>query len=124
MNRRVSALLFATILTIAPVALAASHGHTITFSGWVLDSACAYTKGIDKPISPVCARACAKNGSPIVVLRDDGTIYMPISDRTPAESQNKKLMPYAGERVNVTGTDYVRNGSHGIVIEKITKAGK
>jgi hypothetical protein len=122
MNRLYNALLFATVLTVAPLAFAASHGQRVTFPGWIIDSACAYTKGIDKPVSPVCARACAKNGSPLVVLRDDGTIYVPISDRTPAESQNKKLMPYAGRRVIVTGTDYVRNGSHGIVIEKIAKA--
>jgi len=30
-------------------------------------------------------------------------------------------MPYAGQRVTVTGKDYVRNGSHAIVIEKISR---
>jgi hypothetical protein len=84
-------------------------------------SACAYTKGLDKPIGPTCAKACARNGSPLVILRDDGTIFMPIDGKTPSSSQNPRLMPFAGERVNVIGKDYVRNGSHGLVIDKISK---
>ncbi len=94
---------------------------SVTVSGWVIDSACAYTKGLDKPIGVACAKECAKNGSPLVILRDDGTIFLPIDGKTPSASQNPKLMPYAGERVTVTGKDYVRNGSHALVIEKISK---
>jgi hypothetical protein len=101
-------------------ALGADAGSKVTVSGWVIDSACAYTKGLDKPIGVVCAKACAKNGSPLVILRDDGTIFLPIDSKTPSSSQNSRLMPFAGERVTVTGTDYVRNGSHGLVIEQIT----
>src|SRR3984885_10654425 len=101
-------------------AMAADRGTDITFTGWVIDSACAYTKGLDKPIGVACAKACAKNGSPLVILRDDGTIFLPIDSKTPSSSQNSRLMPFAGERVTVTGTDYVRNGSHGLVIEQIT----
>src|SRR4051794_37012402 len=86
---------------------AAELGSNITVSGWVIDSACAYTKGLDKPIGPACAKACARNGSPLVILRDDGTIFMPIDANTPSSSQNPRLMPFAGERVTVTGKDYV-----------------
>jgi hypothetical protein len=113
-------LLAATFLALSTFALAAGPGD-VTISGWVIDSACAYTKGLDKPISPTCARACAKNGSPLVILRDDGTIFLPIDSNTPSSSQNSRLMPFAGERVTVTGKDYVRNGSHALVIEKISK---
>jgi len=104
------------------IALANSgKGSVITVKGWVLDSACAYTKGLDKPISADCAKACAHNGSPLVILRDDGTIFMPIDDKTPSSSQNPKLLPYAGQRVSINGTDYVRNGSHALVISSIEK---
>jgi hypothetical protein len=95
--------------------------ESVTVSGWVIDSACAYTKGLDKPIGVACAKECAKNGSPLVILRDDGTIFLPIDGKTPSASQNSKLLPYAGERVTVTGKDYVRNGSHALVIEKISR---
>ena len=117
--RRALAVLVAGGLTC--LLWAAETGTSITVSGWVIDSACAYTKGLDKPIGATCAKACAKNGSPLVILRDDGTIFLPIDDKTPSASQNSKLMPFAGEHVTVVGKDYVRNGSHGLVIEKISK---
>ena len=99
---------------------ATSEQKTVT--GWVLDSACAFTKGLGKPISRDCALACAKSGSPLVILQDDGNIYWPISETMPAEGQNKLLTPYAGKRVTLTGKVYTRNGSKAIVIEKIAQA--
>jgi hypothetical protein len=110
-----------TFIGVTYFAVAADRGTDITISGWVIDSACAYTKGLDKPIGVACAKACAKNGSPLVILRDDGTIFLPIDSKTPSFSQNSKLMPFAGEHVTVTGKDYVRNSSHALVIDKITK---
>jgi len=106
---------------LAPPALlrAADEGTQKTVSGWVLDSACAFTKGLSKPISRECALACAKNGSPLVILQDDGTIYWPISEMTPAVSQNKRLTPYAGRRVTASGKVYTRGGSNALVITSI-----
>jgi hypothetical protein len=46
---------------------------------------------------------------------------MPIDSATPSASQNPKLLPFAGEHVTVTGKDYARKGSHGLVIDTITK---
>jgi hypothetical protein len=114
-------VLASTFLTLSCFAMAADLGSNITVTGWVIDSACAYTRGLDKPIGPACANACARNGSPLVILRDDGTIFLPIDGKTPSSSQNPRLMPFAGERVTVAGKDYVRNGSHGLVIDKIFK---
>ena len=94
-------------------------GKSISVNGYVLDSACAFTKGLKKPISAQCAQACAKAGSPLVILADNGTIYWPIADTTPSAGQNEKLMPFAGERVTASGKMYVRGGSTAIVIEKI-----
>ncbi len=93
-----------------------------TLKGYVLDSACAFTKGLDKPISKECAVSCAKAGSVLVILADDGTIYWPIGDTMPSTGQNGKLFPYAGEKVTVTGKVYERGGSKAIVIEKISAA--
>ena len=110
-----------TFIGVTCFAIAADNGTNITVSGWVIDSACAYTKGLDKPIGVACAKACAKNGSTLVILRDDGSIFLPIDSKTPSSSQNSKLMPFAGEHVTVTGKDYVRNASHALVIDKISK---
>ena len=93
--------------------------NTATIEGFVLDSACAFTKNLQKPISPQCATACAKAGSPLVILTDDGNIYLPISKDTPATGQNAKLMPLAGQRVRATGKVYRRGGSRAIVVDKV-----
>lgn len=104
-------------------ALASETGKPTTVNGYVIDSACAFTKGLKKPISPDCAVACAKAGSPLVILDDKGAIYWPIADATPASGQNDKLMPLAGQRVTVKGKTYARGGSTAIVIEKIGAEG-
>ena len=94
-------------------------GKSVTVNGYVLDSACAFTKGLTKPISAQCAEACARAGSPLVILADNGTIYWPIADTTPSSGQNEKLLPFAGQRVMASGKTYERGGSTAIVIEKI-----
>ena len=113
-----------TVLTIAGSLLLAApqNNEQKTVTGWVLDSACAFTKGLSKPISRDCALACAKNGSPLVILQDDGTIYWPISEATPAVSQNQRLTAFAGKRVTASGKVYARGGSNAIVLEKIADA--
>jgi hypothetical protein len=104
----------------------APKSTTQAVRGWVLDSACAFTKGLDKPISRDCAIACAKSGSPLVILEDGGTLYWAISESMPAAGQNERLMPFAGKRVIVTGKVFTRGGSRALVIEKIAEpaAGK
>jgi hypothetical protein len=104
---------------LSTVLVGAEGGKAIQVSGFVIDSACAYVKNLDKPISRDCAIKCAKAGSPLVILSDDRTVYWPIADTTPASGQNGKLMPFAGERVKVNGTVYDRGGSKAIVISKI-----
>ena len=97
-------------------------GKSTTVEGYVLDSACAFTKGLKKPISGECATACAKAGSPLVILADNGTIYWPIADTTPSSGQNDRLLPFAGQRVTASGKVFQRGGSTALVIEKIDAA--
>src|SRR5215469_1255986 len=106
-------------LLIAAICSPAADVPTVTIKGYVLDSACAFTKGLSKPISKQCAISCANAGSPLVILADDGTIYWPIADTTPSSGQNPKLLPYAGDKVTASGKVYQRGGSKAIVIEKI-----
>ncbi len=99
--------------------MARAESQTETIKGFVLDSACAFTKDLKKPISVECAVACAEAGSPLAILTDNGTIYWPISDATPAQAQNDRLMEFAGKRVAVTGKVYQRAGSRAVVIATI-----
>ena len=118
-HRMVSRLTLASVLMVAVVATGYDAGKPITVKGYVLDSACAFTKGLKKPISTECATACAKAGSPLVILTDDGTIYWPIADTTPSSGQNEKLLPFAGQKVTASGKVFQRGGSSALVIEKI-----
>ncbi|PYY23519.1 MAG: hypothetical protein DMG62_07585 [Acidobacteria bacterium] len=109
-----------TILGLATAMyLTAADSSTVTVKGFVLDSACAFTKGLTKPASKQCAIDCAKGGSPLVILADNGDIYWPIADSMPAIGQNAKLLPFAGDFVTATGKIYQRGGSKAIAIEKI-----
>ncbi len=99
--------------------IAARPQKSVTVEGYVLDSACAFTKGLEKPISRDCAVACAKEGSQLVILTKEGAIYWPIDSATPAKGQNAKLLEFAGNRVKATGKLYERGGSHALVIETI-----
>jgi hypothetical protein len=116
---KINALLVLAILVFA-LGVAAEPATT-TVTGYVLDSACAFTKNIAKPISKECAISCAKSGSQLVILAN-GQIYWPISDATPAAGQNDKLLPFAAQKVTVTGNVFVRGGSRAIVIDKIEPA--
>jgi hypothetical protein len=111
-------------MLIAASMTAADTGKQVTVNGWVLDSACAFTKGLTKPISRDCALSCAKAGSPLVILQSDGSIYWPISEKMPAEGQNSRLLPYAGKQVTASGKLYNRGGSNALVIESIKESAR
>ena len=118
MKLRMLKLAVPALLLIAIFAVA-DPGQSMTIKGYVLDSACAFTKGLKKPVSAECAIACANAGSPLVILTTNGTIYWPIADTTPSTSQNEKLLEYAGKQVTVSGKVFQRGGSTAIVISKV-----
>jgi hypothetical protein len=120
MNLRSTPRLFLAFVFVATaLAVGNDADKQITVKGYVLDSACAFTKDLKKPISAQCATACARAGSPLVILADNGTIYWPIADATPASGQNEKLLPFAGQKVTANGRVFQRGGSSALVIEKI-----
>jgi hypothetical protein len=107
------------VVLAATICLSAPDTTTVTVKGYILDSACAFTKVLSKPVSKQCASSCANAGSPLAILADDGTIYWPIAGTTPSSGQNPKLLPFAGDKVIASGKLYQRGGSKAIVIEKI-----
>jgi type 1 fimbria pilin len=119
-NKIVSGIV--ALVGIFALATLAAPQKSVTVEGYVLDSACAFTKGLDKPISRDCALACAKEGSQLVILAKDGAIYWPIDSATPAKGQNAKLTEFTGNRVKATGKLYDRGGSHAFVIETLAAA--
>jgi type 1 fimbria pilin len=118
--KRISSAVILAALTFSAALLA--QQKTVTVEGYVLDSACAFTKNLEKPISRECALSCAKEGSQLVILTKDGSIYWPIDGGMPAKGQNARLTEFAGNRVTATGKLYDRGGSHALVIDSIQAA--
>jgi len=115
MKRLILAVLLVTVTTVP----AQTQATSATIKGYVIDSACLFIKNLGKPVSKECAVKCAKAGSPLVILADDGTFYLPISSEMPATGQNERLMKFAGERVVIRGKVFERGGAHALVIEEI-----
>jgi hypothetical protein len=118
LSLRMAGTVMAVILATSGLRLRAQR-KSVTVEGYVLDSACAFTKNLEKPISRECALSCAKAGSQLVILTSDGAIYWPIDGKTPATGQNARLLEFAGNRVKATGKLHDRGGSHALVIESI-----
>src|SRR5207248_3809627 len=55
--------------TVACSAVATAEQATV--EGWVIDSACTYSKNLSQPKSVACAKSCARAGSPLVILTED-----------------------------------------------------
>jgi hypothetical protein len=98
-----------------------AHESKATIEGLVRDVACPIQnlEATATHLNMKCLVACARKGSPLVILAQDGELYLPISDEMPDSDQRQKLMPFLGKYVRVSGTIYERKGTHAIVIHEI-----
>lgn len=95
------------------------EGAKATIVGDVYDSACYFTRHLDKPISHECAVQCAAGGSPLVIVTKEGEVYWPIDNKMPATGQNQRLVEFGGLKVRISGHVFDRKGSKAIVMDKI-----
>lgn len=95
--------------------------QTATVEGLVRDIACPIQnpKAEAKTFNLKCALDCVRLGSPIIILTDDGTIYMPISEAMPDHDQRPLLTPFVGKYVRVRGQVFERRGTRAIVLQNI-----
>jgi len=119
---KIRCVAFSAAILVLATACCAQNVQDTSLDAWVIDSACAYTKNLAKPVNPTCAKECGKRGSPLVLLTNEGNILLPIDGAVPAQSQNTKLLPFAGQRVHVSGRVLERKGSKAIVISTIEPA--
>ena len=98
-----------------------AHEHKATIEGLLRDIACPVQnlEATATHLSMKCLRACAKAGSPLVILTKDGELYVPISNKMPDEDQRETITPYLGKYVRASGTVYERKGTHAIALSKI-----
>ena len=97
-------------------------GTVTTIEGLVRDVACPMQnhQSTATHFNLKCAQACARSGSPLIILTKADEIYFPMTDRMPDPSAREQLVPYVGKFVRATGTVYRRNGTRTIVIKSIS----
>ena len=106
------------LLACCEIVLAASHPpqHTSmegaranaskeTIEGLVRDVACPI-QNLDNhatSLSLKCVQDYVKGGSPLVILTQDGRLYLPISAKMPDTDQRQELMRFVGKYVRASG---------------------
>jgi hypothetical protein len=92
----------------------------ISIVGYLRDSGCVHRfHEVVKPLPNGCLERCVRGGSPLVVLTKNEQVYHPISAGMPDVDVRRKLLPFAGKLVRVTGHVYGRGGSNAISLEQI-----
>ena len=95
----------------------------VTIVGYIRDSGCVHRfHEVVKPLPNGCVEACARGGSPLVLLTKDEQVYHPISSRMPDVDVRPKLLPFLGKLVKITGHIYARGDSNAISLEQIQVA--
>ena len=112
-------------LTLSTLMLAADNVDstavgTRTIEGLVRDIACPLQnrKSTATNYSKACITMCEKAGSPLGILTNDGSVYVPVTESMPDTGQNA-LKPFVGEHLQATGKVFERNGGHAIEISDI-----
>jgi len=91
--------------------------------GHVIDPVCYIRHGSIGKEHRECALECAKQGITLAILEEGtGKIYLSFPEGH--GSPNEKLLEYAEERVEVTGTVYTAGGLTGIEVKTITRVTK
>ena len=100
-----------------------TDGTPGVITGYVRDVACLVQNpkagAATTPVAKDCLKECVRGGSPLVILSEDGFLYVPISSETPDKSVRSQLLPYAGKYVKASGKLFERGGLHSISIDKI-----
>jgi hypothetical protein len=118
MKIRLAAISF--ILGSIGIAHEGHDGKLTTINGTVVDTGCYVSHSSKGEAHVKCAEACAKNGVPLAILDEKGTLYMPIA--VEHKDQNTKLIPFIEKKVKVTGTVMEKGGLKGIAVKTVEVA--
>lgn len=99
---------------------AAGHatGQGVTVRGEILDMACWVAHEGKGPKHAACAQKCLKEGQPMGLLTQDGTVYLLFGDHadTSAYSQARGL---GAKNVEIRGEVTDRAGIHGLTVKSV-----
>ena len=93
----------------------------MTVTGEVVEVSCYLAHG-DKGKGDAhqgCAEACAKAGSPLGVLTDNGKLYVSLLPDDHKTGPNAILMDHIGHKINATGVVRSKGGVTGMMITKV-----
>ncbi len=108
MLKKSIASLFFLLLAVTSVTVIADH-HEGTWTGEVVDLACYVVNGAKGADHAGCAKTCVKNGQPMGLLTDDGTLVLLAQDhKDPAPYE--ALKDLAGDNAVVMGKLAERDG--------------
>ncbi len=89
------------LLALASVTAIADN-HEGTWTGEVVDLACYVNSGAKGADHAGCAKSCVKNGQPMGLLTDDGTLVLLAADHKNG-APYQALKDLAGEKAQVSG---------------------
>lgn len=109
---------------IAPEAETAATTEGAVVTGTVVGTNCWLARGLEGDKYRDTAIACARNGTPLVILTDAGELVYTISVANSGNYQPdmQTLMSYAEQRIAATGTLIRRGKERAIVIDKVASA--
>jgi len=95
-----------------------------TVTGWVVDANDWLDRGFLGVRHKQSAVTNADLGEPLVILTDSGSVIYPVTEKSPMGPMmdNVRLMPFAEQRVTVTGRFVTRDRERGLIINGITRA--
>ena len=110
MKKTYLSLAFLAILIAAGVAgTAVADHHAGTWTGEVVDLACYVAQGAKGADHAGCAKSCVKNGQPMGLLTDDGTLVLLAADHKDGAAY-EALKDLAGDKAEVSGTLAEKDG--------------
>lgn len=120
MKKRLTLLSLTAILLVATLAMAGSQDEG-TWTGEIVDLACYVPKGAKGPDHAGCAKACVKNGQPMGLLTDNGTLVLLAADHKDG-SAFEAAKELAGEIAEVTGQLAEKDGMKVVTVLGVKKA--
>jgi hypothetical protein len=95
-----------------------------TITGWVVDANDWLDRGFLGVRHKQAAVTSADLGEPLVILTDSGSIVYPVTQTSPTGPmmENVRLIPFAEQRIVVTGRVVTRARERGVMINGIAKA--
>lgn len=95
-------------------------GNSVTVKGEIVDLACYLDHGARGAKHQQCALTCLKNGEPMGLLTEDGTVYLLLADHSNgAPFETAKSL--AADTVEVTGPLAKKAGITGLTVLSVKK---